>query len=577
MKSTTESRGTPLEDGWCDLLVVGSGAAGLTAAVTACHLGLRVRVVEKTSWIGGTTALSEGMIWVPCAHHAREQGIADSRDAALDYLRAVAGKYFDEERARSYVRHAPRMLAFVEANTHARFELVRGSLDYEPDKPGSLRGGRALRPVVFDGRRLGSDFEHLRWPLATTMLWGRMTIASADLPHFFNLGHCWRARLLVLRLVARYARDRLSGWRRGTRLANGNGLVAALALTLQEHRVDVQRNARLDRLVLDGGRVVGAVIDIAGESRLVRVRHGVVLAAGGFSGNAALKRKHFPHVKAGKCHVDIAPAENTGDALSAAVEIGASMSADLSSPAAWSPVSLVPQADGAKVPFPHYLDRGKPGVICVTGQGKRFVNEASCYHDFVEAMLESCSGQLQVEAFLIADRRAIARYGLGAAPPSPGRLMPFIRSGYLTRAATLGELERLLGMPSGSLVSTVEEFNAEAAHGRDPAFGKGGDDYQRASGDASVEPNPCVAPLRSPPYYAVRIHPGDIATFVGLRTDSEARVVDEAGRPIPGLFAAGNDMLTVMGGRYPAAGITIGAAMTFGYVAARAAADTASR
>jgi succinate dehydrogenase/fumarate reductase flavoprotein subunit len=236
-------------------------------------------------------------------------------------------------------------------------------------------------------------------------------------------------------------------------------------------------------------------------------------------------------------------------------------------------VSLVPQGDGTLVPFPHYLDRGKPGVIAVDLRGTRFVNESICYHDFVQAMVRASSGDGRVEAFLIADRRALQKYGLGVVPPSPGRITPYLRSGYLLCSDSLDGLGEQLGLPAGSLPATVRRFNAGAASGNDPEFGKGADAYQRASGDAGHGPNPCVAPLVAAPFYAVRIYPGDIATFAGLRTDECARVTDANGDAIEGLYAAGNDMMSVMGGRYPAAGITVGSAMTFGHVAAKTAAS----
>ena len=560
-------------DDGCDLLIAGSGAAGLTAAVTACLRGLRPLVIEKSRWVGGTTALSEGMAWVPLSQQAREAGIADSAEQAVRYLEAAAGPFFDRPRASAYVEQAHRMLAFLERHSHVRFELVRGSIDYRPDLPGSLNGGRALRPALFDGRRLGPAFARLRPPLATTMLFGGLAIASADLPHYFALRRSPAAWWQVARLLLRYGADRLRGWPRGTRLGNGNGLVAALLLSLQEHAVPVRTETRLVALQHDGERIAGAWVEQAGRRRLIRARAGVLLATGGFSADAALRARHFGHVAAGQNHVRLAPESNTGDGWRAACACGAGPAPPLSNPAAWSPVSLVPQPDGAAVPFPHYLDRGKPGIIAVDRRGRRFTNEAACYHDFVQAMVAAHRDDPRIEAYLVADHRALRRYGLGAVPPAPGRIAAPLRSGYLRRADSLDELGARLGLPDGALAQTVAQFNTAAARGHDDAFGRGGDAYQRAAGDPQHGPNPSLGALRTPPFYAVRIEPGDIATFAGLPTDGQARVLAADGSPIPGLYAAGNDMASVMGGSYPGAGITVGSAMTFGHVAAWHAAD----
>lgn len=557
----------------CDLLIAGSGAAGLTAAITAHALGLRPMIIEKSGWIGGTTALSEGMIWVPLSRQAAAAGIADAAEKAVAYIGAAAGEYFDRPRATAYVHQAHSMLDFLETNSHVQFELVSGSMDYEPGLPGSLGGGRALRPGLFDARQLGPDIARLRTPLATTMIFGGMAIASADLSHFFALRTSWAARLHVLGLVGRYALDRMAGWPRGTRLGNGNGLIGSMMLTLRERGVPIITGARLASLNREAGRVTGAQVEQDGKQRVIRARAGVLLATGGFSADPALRAKYYAHVRAGKNHVLVAPESNTGDGLRAATDAGGTIGANLSNVAAWSPVSLVPQGDGTLVPFPHYLDRGKPGVIAVCLLGTRFVNEALCYHDFVQAMVRVSSDNDRVEAFLIADRRALRRYGLGVVPPSPGRITSYLRNGYLLCSDTLAGLGEQLGLPPGSLSDTVRRFNADAASGTDSEFGKGADPYQRASGDPGHWPNPCVAPLLCAPFYGVRVYPGDIATFVGLRTDDCARVTDANGDPIAGLYAAGNDMMSVMGGSYPAAGITVGSAMTFGYVAAKTAAS----
>jgi succinate dehydrogenase/fumarate reductase flavoprotein subunit len=566
---------TPSLPARADLLVAGSGAAGLCAALTAHAAGLRVVVVEKTGLVGGTSALSEGMAWIPCSRQARAAGVQDHPDAALRYLRSTAGEHFDPSRARAYVDHAAAMLQFLEEHSAARFELVPGSIDYYTDADGALAGGRALRPALFDGRRLGADFRRLRPPLATTTLLGGLPVVSADLPHYFGLTRSWTSRLRVARVVGRYAADRLAGWPRGTRLGNGNALVAALWWSLRSAGVPLLTDTAMHSLVLAQGRVGGVVVQAEGRPHEIATRCGVVLAGGGFPWDEDLTARLYPHLREGKNHVRIAPQDNTGDTVRAALAAGGRLDERVASPAAWSPASLVPRCDGPAVAFPHYIDRGKPGIICVDPHGRRFTNEAQPYQDFVRAMIAACGARPRVESFLLADHRALRRYGLGVVPPAPGRLAPHLASGYLVRAPSLAALAAALDLPAGELEATVARFNADAAAGTDPHFGRGDSPYHRAAGDPSHRPNPTLGPLTQPPFYAVRLQPGDIGTLAGLAADGHGRVLDAGGAPIAGLYAAGNDAVSPMGGQYPAAGITIGAALTFGFLAGRHAAGAA--
>jgi len=270
----------------------------------------------------------------------------------------------------------------------------------------------------------------------------------------------------VLTVVARYGRDRLAGYPRGTRIANGNGLVAALLAALNNSGVAVETGSRGTGLIVDNGRVTGVEVLAGRTTRRIAARRGVVLAAGGFAGGADWRARYFPHVAAGKAHHSLAPVTNTGDGLSLALAVGAAISDDLAEPAAWTPVSLVPMADGSLVPFPHYIDRGRPGVIAVTRHGRRFTNEAESYHRFVPAMIAACRDEPQVEVFLIADHRAVRAYGLGAAPPAPARIAPLVRSGYLALGTSLADLARQLDIDPPTLEATVAAFNGPAARGR---------------------------------------------------------------------------------------------------------------
>jgi succinate dehydrogenase/fumarate reductase flavoprotein subunit len=550
-----------------DVVVIGSGAGGLVAALAASVGGARVLVVEKTAAIGGTTALSEGMIWVP-ANNRSSRGRADTWSAAVDYLRAAAPTGFDATRARTYCANAAAALEFVETHSPVRYELATGSIDYHANLPGATAGIRAFRPRPFDARSLRADFRRLRTPLVTTMAWGGMMLSSDDYAHVLAMRHSLRSLVHVGGLAARYASDRLAGFPRGTRLTNGNAVVAGLYAALRARGVTFWTDANAVALHRVDDRVSG--VEIRRPDRIdVRATRGLVLACGGFPGNHEWMRRHLSHVAAGKPHRSMAPASNTGDGLELALAMGARLETRLEHPVAWTPVSLVPQRDGSSVPFPHYVDRAKPGVIAVTAAGSRFCNEAISYQQFVPAMIAATHPGDEGHVWLLADHRAVRRYGLGAAPPAPGRLEPFVRRGYLVRAASIAELAERLAIDPLSLEHTMRRFNADAAVGVDREFGKGESALNRAYGDANVRPNPCLAPLDTPPYYAVRLTPGDIGTFVGLAVDEHARVLGVAG-PVPGLYAAGNDVASPTGGDYPAAGVTVGAAMTFGFLAGRA-------
>lgn len=551
-----------------DLVIIGSGAAGLSAALAARKAGLNVSVLEKTDLFGGTTAVSEGMVWAPLSAAARAAGVEDTAEAAVAYLMGTSHGRGSRERIAAYVDHAPRMLDFLETHTLARFRLNRSSMDYYPEAEGATRGARALNPGIFDARQLDRAlFARLRPPLPTMMLLGGMSVASADLADYTSAlrspGALWR----VAGHASRYAADRLAGWPRGTRLANGNGLAAALLHALRREGVTLRSGVHVRRLLREGGAVTGVEFVVDGHDERIEARCGVILATGSFSHSASLTAQWYPHVKGGLAHTTVAPAGADGDGLVLAQEVGAALDGDLSAPALWTPSSSVPMPDGSRSPWPHFGDRAKPGVIAVNHQARRFANEAVTYRDFVEAMLAQRGNQPDAGAFLIFDHEALRTYGMGPIGPRPVPLGRFLASGYLRRAPDIAALAREIGLDPDALATTVARYNMHAAMGQDPDFGKGTSAYDRGNGDAGNRPAPNLRPLLRGPFYAIAIQPGDLGTFVGLRTDAQTRVLDDAGAPIPGLFAAGNTAATLTGGNYPAAGLTIGAALTFGHIA----------
>ncbi len=551
-----------------DVLIAGSGAAGFAAALTARKAGLSVLMVEKEPVFGGTTAYSAGVVWIPMNHHARSAGIKDSREDALAYMAHQAGNYFDRARAEAYVDTAAEMMRAFEDEGWVEFDLAPTWADYHPSAPGAVNGGRSLSPLEFDGKRLDAWFPKLRAPLKMMMGMGGMMIGRQDVPHVLAMGRSLRSAAHVSGMMARFFRDRLGGHPRGTRLMNGNALIAKMAVQAFEMGVDLWLESPLVAIERDK-RITGALIERNGIRQRIAVTHGVVLASGGFPRASERTVAAYAHREAGKNHVTLPPPGNSGDGASIVEEIGGRMSLDVAQPAAWAPVSQVPQPDGSVEPFPHFIDRGKPGFIAVDRRAKQFASEAWSYHSFVPAMMAACENDPEIAAWIVCDHRALRRYGLGALGPAPCRAGPFLRSGYIRHGQTLSELAQACEIDETGLAETVERFNDHAAKGKDPDFQRGGDAYQIFNGDPAHQPNPSLAPLVQPPFYAVKVEPGELGTFAGIATNANAQVLDGDDVPIPGLYAVGNDALSVMGGAYPGAGITLGPAMTFGYIAGR--------
>lgn len=561
----SDSQGT-MDRMACDVVVVGSGAAGLTAALTASSAGLSVIVIEKSAVWGGTTALSEGMVWIPGSRQANQRGVRDRSDDALAYIEYAAGPLFEPDRTRAFLEAAPQMLAFVEAAGGPRFTLATGSMDYHPEWPGASIGARSLVPGIFDARQLGDRFAGLRRPLHSTMVFGGMTISSGELPIMRRAHREPAAAWHAARVLARHALDRVTGYPRGARIANGNGLVAALAAAGWARGVRLLTETRLTALLSAGGRIRGVVAATTRGDVEILTRRGVVLAGGGFSGSARMRQRFFPDGAQGSSHVRIVPESIEGDGLRLAEGMGAKVVAG-SNVAAWAPASRVPLPHGEEG-FPHFMERQKPGFIAVNGCGRRFVNEATSYSLFVQAMLANAR-RGEPDCWLIADRPAMRRHGLGAVPPFPLGIGAFLKSGYLVEADDLDGLAARMGMHAETLCTTVTTFNRYAVEGRDPEFNRGSSAIDRAYGDAAHPVHPNLGPLATPPFYAVRLHSGDIGSLAGLASDAQARVLGVDGQPFIGLCVAGNDSASLFGGTYPAGGITLGPAMTFGWIAAR--------
>ena len=547
----------------CDLLVVGSGAGGLSSAVTAAWHGLRVVLAEKEPVFGGTTAWSGGWMWTPRNPLAHRAGIVEDIELPRMYLRHVLGPHFDEARVDAFLDAAPRMVAFFEENTAVRFEGGDRIPDTYGDVPGAGTGGRSVIAAPYDARELGELVHRLRRPMRETTFIGLTIQAGPDLAAFMNVTRSARAFIHVARRVSRHLID-LAAHRRGMQLRNGIALVARLLRSASDLGVEFRSASRVVRLLQSGDAVCGAVLHTPHGDQEVRTRRGVVLAAGGFPHDIERTHALFPSPDE---HWTLAVPSATGDGVRLGQSIGGTVDDTLASPGAWCPVSLVPYRDGTVGRFPHIIERGKPGIIGVLGNGRRFCNEGNGYHDYVTAMLRAVPAGREVASWLVCARSFQRRYGLGISRPSPMPVAPYVRSGYIKTGRTIAELARNCGIDPDGLEQTLAEYNLHARNGDDPAFGRGSTIYNRYQGDATNRPNPCVAPIEHGPFFAVKVMAGSFATFAGLRTDRNARVLKANGNPIPGLYAAGTDMASVMGGYYPAGGINLGPAMTFGYIA----------
>ncbi|WP_233192801.1 FAD-dependent oxidoreductase [Acidimangrovimonas sediminis] len=548
-----------------DLIVVGSGAAGLAAAVTAAAHGLDVVVIERAGTIGGTTAWSGGWIWAPGNPVCARTGIDEDPGAPRRYLEAVLGNHLDAARVGAFLRAAPQMVGFFEERTALQFEGGLAIPDTYGHLPGAGQGGRSVIAKPFDGRKLGRDIRLLRKPVRETTFLGMTIQSGADLRAFMTMTRSARSFAHATGRVLRHMRD-LALHGRGMDLRNGNALVARLMRSALDLGVAFRTGVEVTALERRAGRVAGVRL---ADGSVLMAGAGVVLASGGYPHDAARRAESFPRNAE---HRTLAVPEAAGNGARLAEAVGGHVDLSVARPAAFCPVSTVRWPDGRVAPFPHIIDRGKPGVIGVLADGRRFCNEGLGYHDYVNEMLAAVPEGQRARSWLVCDLRFLRRYGLGVVRPAPVPWRQWVRRGYLKTGRSIEDLARACGIDPAGLVATVAAWNAAAARGEDPAFCRGTTPYMRLQGDPEVTPNPCVAPILRAPFFAVEVVPGSFGTFAGLATDAAARVLDAGGAPIPGLYAAGTDAASVFGGFYPAGGINLGPALTFGFIAGRHAA-----
>lgn len=552
-----------------DVVVVGAGAAGMSAALCAALDGARVLLVERTDYVGGTSALSGGTTWVPGTHHGPAVNPGDTLQDAEAYLDAAIGTRAPRSLRQALLRTGPEAVAHVERHSEVKFRPYPTHPDYISELPGSTLRGRALEPLPFDGRLLGEHFSLLRPPIPEFTVLGGMMVDRNDIPHLLAMKKSFKSLRYSLRILARHASDRMK-YPRGTRLLMGNALCARLLYSLmQRPKVKLAMRAEVAAFEREHDAVTAVTLSQGGQRRRVRVTGGVVLASGGFNRHPAL-RAQLLGTDPGWCP---GADGHTGQAHGLVRELGARYGEGALSPAFWAPVSLRKRPDGTQAVFPHFLmDRAKPGMLTVDAQGRRFLNESTSYHLFGIGMQAAGA----VPAWLVADARALKKYGMGMVRPGGQGLEPYLADGYLTQGATLEELAAKLGIDAAGLQDSVARINRYADSGVDPDFNRGSTDYSRNMGDATLGlRNPNIGPLHEAPFYAVKLYPGDIGAATGFATDEGARVLDARQQPIEGLYAVGNDMHSAFGGVYAAPGITLGPGLVFGYLAGRHAARRA--
>ena len=545
----------------------------MSAALFSAIRGARTLLVEKTEYLGGTSALSAGSIWIPNTRHASAVGATDRAVDVERYLQQIVGNHADVALRAAFLKAGPSAVEVLENHSDVKLRAYARHPDYRSELEGAALAGRALEPLPFDGRLLGDAFDLVRPPLPEFTLLGGMMVDRTDIGHLLASTKSIGSLLHSMGLVSRYARDKVRHGR-GTRLVMGNALVGRLLHSLMGHDVDIVTGSLLSKIVRQAEGAVSAVtLASEGASREIGVNAALILAGGGFSRHAE-RRPAALGIDAGWSSV--APGSN-GDAQDKALEIGARISERDFSPAFWAPASIRRRRDGSQAVFPHFvLDRGKPGTLVVDGNGRRFVNEAISYHQFALEML--ANGQSAIPAFLIADAGAVRKYGIGMVRPGGWGTRDAVADGYLIVGQTIEQLAQRLNIDPGNLRATVDSMNEYARIGRDVEFGRGSTVYQNHNGDASAGgANPNLGSIATPPYYALRLYPSDIGTSAGLVTDDAARVLDAGNQPIAGLYACGNDMQSIMGGTYPGPGITLGPAIAFAYVAVSDALDTEIR
>jgi 3-oxosteroid 1-dehydrogenase len=553
-----------VEEHTYDVVVVGSGAGALLSAVRAADAGLKAIVVEKMPQLGGTSATSGGGIWIPGNADMAVHGLKDDVATAFHYVRRSARGLASDERVLAFVETARHMAAYL-GQIGVPYRCMPHYADYYPQIEGSLPGGRTMDPVDFNAAKLGVDaLQQMRPTCPGQLIFGRMHINAFEAKSM--LARERKSKFVLMGIMARYYLD--FGWRRKTRrdrrLTGGQALIGGLFAAVRKRQIPVWLDTPMASLLTGDGRVTGVVVQRDGQPVRLLARCGVVLAAGGFERNQAMREQHLPQ-PTDAAWTATPPLGNTGDAIQAGAQAGGAL--HLMSHTWGAPTLFVPKEEKHRALF---VERSLPGCMVVNARGERFLNESGPYPEFQQAMYANhAQTGGAVPAWIVFDADFRAKYPIGPLMPSVAVPDHKLRKSWLNvlywKADTLEGLAAQIGVDPAGLVATAGRMSGFAKTGLDADFGRGSNVFDRYYGDASVKPNPNLAPIAKAPFYAMRLLPGDIGTKGGLLTDHDARVLTAEGQPIPGLYAVGNTSASVMGPSYPGAGSTLGPAMTFGF------------
>jgi 3-oxosteroid 1-dehydrogenase len=548
-----------------DFVIAGSGGGGLVAALAAAEAGLKPVIVEKQQFVGGSTAMSGGVIWMPDNPLMRAEGVPDSYADGLAYLEAVVGPPDDGSslaRREAFLTEGPRMLSFIQRQG-VKLERCEGYSDYYDTRAGGSARGRSVEGVPWDGRQLGQWHDKINPGMARGL---GLVVKTNEIRNLAAFARSPKSFSVAARVVLRTYLSRLRG---RDLLTNGMSLVGQLTKLIVDSGIELWLNTAVEELIVEGGRVTGIRATRDGLPVFVQGTRGVLLAAGGFERNAEMRGKYsgdqpndgrWTHGNPG----------NTGEVLEAAIALGAKT--DYLDEAVWNPAPRLELAGSSLS-----IARQFPRTIYVNKAGVRFVNESNSYVELCKAMYASDA----VPAWLIFDDEYRRRYPWGFGMPklrdiraiTPGRMpREWVDNGWIKTAGTIEGLAGQTGLDPQALAATIRRFNEHAARGEDPEFGRGQSQYNRVLGDPGDKVNPSVGPVETAPFYATEIYPGDVGTTGGVVTDEHARVLDQRGEPIGGLYATGNMSATVAGRTYPGAGASIANTTVFGYIAARHAA-----
>lgn len=537
-----------------DVVIVGSGAAGLTAGLTAKLQGMKSLVIEKTDRYGGASAISGGALWIPNNHIIKGAGVPDTHELARQYLDSTIGDRVPEELKEAYITRGPEMLRFLYNKTkHMRFQYAKGYSDYYPEKPGGLSQGRSIEPLIFDLTKMGSLANSMRRATLSTK---GFTMNSYEFHKVNMITRTLKGKTTALKLGARLVKSKVT---KSDPVALGEALIARLRLSLAEANGELWLSTAFKDFIMGKGRVIGIIVERDGQELKIEAKKGVVLSSGGFSHNQTLREKYLPSPT--NAAWTSSPEGQTGDILEPGVRIGATL--DLMDKVWGAPSVIDPQGH----PFFLVADRGVPNMIVVDSAGHRFVNEAAPYHEFVDTMYKHQEVTKQaVPSWILIDVSAKSRYIFTGLFPGQAFPKSWFEHGVAKSADTIEELAKQMDVPAESLVATVNRFNDFARNGHDDDFYRGDSAYDNYYGDPTL-PNPNLAEIKKAPFYALRLYPGDIGTKGGLVVDKYARVIKENGEPIEGLYASGNCSASIMGETYPGPGATIGPGMTLSFVA----------